>query len=455
VAVFNYSVPKSASHYEIAMPVERVTHIDGSDRWLSATVRATGGSTLSDTGDKNRMEHETPGYRGSLWIDPASGTILRITLIAEVQGNSNLDRAATLVEYGPVQIGGKPFVCPIRSFALSDAPANPTTTINGGTTEWLNENLFSDYHLFAATSRIVSHPADAAGPTTASEETNGKLGTASGLPPEVLASSSVSTIQTSETASAVSPPPPGPADQLPVVAAPQMIPAVSTEQPAVVTPAPQPPSVGASIEPGGQPAPDFSSATIPTPPAVVPETPVPDTVLTLHVNVNSVLVPVVVRDEHGKSIDDLEKQDFAVFDDGKPRPLSGFLVEKPAMPAKTEQDAATPYAAAQTRVASKTMVVPGRFTVFVFDDLHLTADQIAYAQKAAIGTLSGSMVLCLVFSFNGLRIFFVGSTESRHRNRRSCAEQTAEQTAELSAEQSGGMQVDWGWVSDGWGTQAG
>jgi hypothetical protein len=70
-------------------------------------------------------------------------------------------------------------------------------------------------------------------------------------------------------------------------------------------------------------------------------------------------------------------------------------------------------------------------------------------------SLSGSMVLCLVFSFNGLRIFFVGSTESRHRNRRSCAEQTAEQTAELSAEQSGGMQVDWGWVSDGWGTQAG
>jgi type IV secretion system protein VirB4 len=48
--------------------------------------------------------------------------------------------------------------------------------------------------------------------------------------------------------------------------------------------------------------------------------------------------------------------------------------------------------------------------------------------------LSGSMVLCLVFSFNGLRILFVGSTESRHRNRRSCAEQMAE----LSAEQTAG-----------------
>jgi VWFA-related protein len=118
---------------------------------------------------------------------------------------------------------------------------------------------------------------------------------------------------------------------------------------------------------------------------------VPDAGLTLHVNVNSVLVPVVVRDEHGQSIDDLQKQDFAVFDDGKPRPLSGFLVEKPAMPAKTEQGAATPDAAPQTRTAPQTMVLPGRFTFFVVDDLHLTAEQISYVQKAAIGTLDEAL----------------------------------------------------------------
>jgi VWFA-related protein len=109
--------------------------------------------------------------------------------------------------------------------------------------------------------------------------------------------------------------------------------------------------------------------------------------LTLHVNVNVVLVPVVVRDEHGQSIDDLEKQDFAVFDDDKPRTLSGFLVEKHTVPAKTKQAAPIREDAAQTIVAAQAESLPARITVLVFDDLHLTADQISYAQKAAIETL--------------------------------------------------------------------
>ena len=113
--------------------------------------------------------------------------------------------------------------------------------------------------------------------------------------------------------------------------------------------------------------------------------------MTLHVNVNAVLVPVVVRDEQGQSIDDLQQQDFAVFDDGKPRPLSGFLVEKHDLPRKTEQGTGTPEAAAQTIPAAQTVTLPGRITVFVFDDLHLAADQISYAQKASIETLDEAL----------------------------------------------------------------
>jgi VWFA-related protein len=37
------------------------------------------------------------------------------------------------------------------------------------------------------------------------------------------------------------------------------------------------------------------------------------------------------------------------------------------------------------------MAIPARITVFVFDDLHLTADQISYAQKAAIETLDEAL----------------------------------------------------------------
>ena len=391
VAVFNYSVPKSASHYEIAVPTERVTHIQGSDRWLSATVRATGGTTLNDNGDKIRMTHETPGYRGSLWIDPATGTILRITLVAEVQGNSNLDRAATLVDYGSVQISGKPFVCPIRSLALSDAPADPATTINGGTTEWLNENLFTDYHLFATTSRILGKPTDAAGPTTASEKANGNSGAAAGLPPEAPAASSASTIQSTETASSLRPPSPPPSQANQQPSSPQTITTVSPQQSASVTPPPRTSSIEAPIESEGQPAPTYSGATVPPVPIVPPERLEPDSGLTLHVDVDSVLVPVVVRDEHGKSIDNLQKQDFAVFDDGKPRSLSGFLVEKHVPLRKTEQGVTPALASAPTTAAAQAEALPGRITVFAFDDLHLTAEQISYAQRAATETLDEAL----------------------------------------------------------------
>ena len=395
VAVFNYSVPQSASHYEIAMPAEKITRTEASDPTMGGGGFSPSiGYIRTDSGN-DRLANARPGYHGSLWIDPATGTILRITLIAEIRGNSNLSRAATRVEYGTVEIAGKSFVCPTLSFALSDAPANPTTTMNGGTTEWLNENLFADYHLFATTSRIVSQAAAEAGPA-GSVPANGEPDAGAGLALDSPSTSTVPTIQTSESASAMGPPS-APANQLTAAASPQTTPAVSPQQPESVTPAPQLPSAGPPSQSEARLPPNSSPATMPPASAVPPGTQEPDAGMTLHVNVNVVLVPVVVRDEKGQSIDNLEKQDFTVFDDDKPRTLSGFLVEKHAVPAKTEQAASTPEAAAQTKAAAQTttavqaVTLPGRITVLVFDDLHLTADQISYAQKAAIETLDEAL----------------------------------------------------------------
>ena len=61
---------------------------------------------------------------------------------------------------------------------------------------------------------------------------------------------------------------------------------------------------------------------------------------TFKVNVKLVVVRAVVRDSQGRAIGNLHKEDFAVFDKGKPQVITQFEVEQPgAMAAKARQEA--------------------------------------------------------------------------------------------------------------------
>ncbi len=146
VAVFQYEVPKAASHYEINTPVEQIQHSTASTRWASDGGTSARFSTA--------IVHNKPGYKGYLWVDPATGTIVRLTLVADLKGDSVFQRIAILVDYGLVRITNKTVICPVRSLALASAPATVNASLKGNATEWLNENLFTDYHMFASTSRI-------------------------------------------------------------------------------------------------------------------------------------------------------------------------------------------------------------------------------------------------------------------------------------------------------------
>src|SRR5580698_1215582 len=73
-----------------------------------------------------------------------------------------------------------------------------------------------------------------------------------------------------------------------------------------------------------------SAQTPPTQAAVdkSPEISSRDTPSTFSSKVNLVMVPVVVRDPKGHAIGTLKKEDFQLFDKGKPQVISKFTIEK-------------------------------------------------------------------------------------------------------------------------------
>ena len=114
--------------------------------------------------------------------------------------------------------------------------------------------------------------------------------------------------------------------------------------------------------------------------------------------VNLVTVPVVVRDSKRRVVDNLEKEDFQLFDSGKPQIVSRFSVEKTGV---TQPSASAP-AGAPPVVAPPAM--PQRYVALVFDDLHIETLHLAQARQAAekvLASAAGSSERLAIYPTSG------------------------------------------------------
>jgi VWFA-related protein len=332
-AVFHYEVPKEASHYA-------VTYTSLSQQVVGRTQFGYSGRDRSPQQVANipraveqRTITETPAYHGTIALDPSNGAVLRITIEAELGHSAPLLRAATAVEYGPIIIGDRSFLCPTRSLALSVEPgdlsgcggAKPMTLGGvGDDTAWqsrinrcdhtpvllINETRFTNYHRFGSTARILTN-----------ESASGSTPANTPAPATAFANSS-----------GVVPPAPVPPETGP--------PATDTTATAPLTSAP-PPAATSGPAPAGTSAGEGASATpLPANPPVVPEismtptealpdtpangAPTPQGEFSLRITSRLVDVGLVAYDKKGHPVTDLKPEDLEIYDDGHKQNIRFF-----------------------------------------------------------------------------------------------------------------------------------
>ena len=351
LAVFRYTVPAKTSRYEIQFCCLAA---------LQSVQDAVTGSPYK----------KLAAYHGEMAVDPATGAIQRITVIADLNADDPLINASIAVQYAPVDIGGKTYVCPTGSEAIAQRhiPENRQGTIassaisQGPLLTRLNEVTFDHYHIFRGESRILTE-AEAAAAT-------GEPAAAAGSNPPATEAAAA----TGEPAAAAgSNPPatePAPSDQ-PVASTTQSAPAIS---------APAPPAPIATPPPTPKPQPAPAVENTPESPPSSADIPV------FRTTARQVLVDVVVDKKNGDPVPGLPQSQFSIEEDGKPEAVDFFEehsasatapVAAPAMPplpsgAITNAQAAPPSAA---------------LYVFLLDSLNTEPQDQVYVRQQILGFL--------------------------------------------------------------------
>jgi VWFA-related protein len=339
-AVFRYVVPHKASHYEVGL-----------------------------TGSFQQFT----GYHGTFTVDPVTGTILRLTIQADLRADDPIRRSDILVEYGPVRIAGKTYICPLRSISLSVVPSgfsvphrhifnsDPGTQTNSNDAQTsLSDVTFVDYHVFRAESRILSDV---------------------GAPPPV------------------SPPASVPASQSPLP------PEVAVAEPPPPLPEPPPATPVATLPRNLSPPNLFAPVVTPTP-SLATQAPIP----TLRVSSRLVYVDVVVRDNHGQVVRGLTQSDFRVSEDGVAQTVASFraITGDTSGPPSTPPNDTTTGAAP----ASSASVKPDTLNLVLFDLVDTSPLNQTYARRQMLRFLEGlppktSITLFTLFILSGNELHVV------------------------------------------------
>ena len=375
LAVFRFAVPREKSHYEVEF----------------CCVTADNGSY--------RVFQQFSGYHGEMAVDPANGAILRLTLEADLKPADKIVRSDILVEYGSVEIGGKTYICPVKSVSISDAPALGSNAFElqryrGGALlehdsrtapthlrAMLNDVVFEQYHLFHANARM--------------------LGGNNGAPVENVASGSTEAGPAHEGNAG----PPDAAAAAPTESSPAVAPAATETAPSPAeNPAPAAPeiSVAEAVE-----LPDTPATARPASPG----TP-------LRVTARLVDIGVVAYDKKGHPVTNLKPEDFEIFDNGRKQEVR-FFNRTGGTPAEDSAKASNQTTISNRRTATDAKPeiggTAGNTTILLIDASNLAWADLTHARGEILRFLqalpANESVGLYVVKANGLQVLEEGTAD--------------------------------------------
>jgi hypothetical protein len=102
---------------------------------------------------------EYPAYHGEIAVEPASGSVYRTTIMASTSGSGFVSESSVMVEFGPAQIAGISYICPLRGVTIAryfdpfeynrqDRSPTPYRTS-------INDVSFTEFHVFRSESRVL------------------------------------------------------------------------------------------------------------------------------------------------------------------------------------------------------------------------------------------------------------------------------------------------------------
>jgi VWFA-related protein len=104
---------------------------------------------------------------------------------------------------------------------------------------------------------------------------------------------------------------------------------------------------------------------------------------TFKVNVNLVQVRVVVRDGGGKAVRNLQKEDFELFDKGKPQVITQFAGEEAGARRPSKNISQSVSEGLEPAANNAPADVAENYVAYLFDDVHLSFGDLAQVRNAA------------------------------------------------------------------------